>query len=247
MSVPRVHVPAIDAGARVVALPPDEAHHLTRVLRLAPGSDVRVFDGRGREWRAVLSAARRGAATVELVEAVTPQREPVVAVTLAIGVLKGDQMDAVVRDATSLGVASIVPMASAHVTVPPRAWRSGAARERWTRVAIAAARQCGRAVVPEVAAVVTFEECLATLAAGSIVMAVEPARAVAGVAGAARDRPATAAVFVGPEGGWAPEEVERARGRGARLRQFGPRTIRAELMPAVVLSALWTEWGWESA
>jgi 16S rRNA (uracil1498-N3)-methyltransferase len=246
MSVPRVHVPAIDAGARVVALPPDEAHHVTRVLRLAPGSDLRVFDGRGREWRATLATAGRATA-IELIEAVTPLAEPAVAVTLAIGVLKGDQMDGVVRDATSLGVVSIVPMASAHVTVPPRAWRSGAARERWTRVAIAAAKQCGRAVVPDVAAVVTFEECLATFAAGSIVMAVEPARAVAGVAGATGDRPATAAVFVGPEGGWAPEEVARARGRGARLRQFGPRTIRAELMPAVVLSALWTEWGWESA
>ena len=67
-------------------------------------------------------------------------------------------MDAVVRDATALGVVAIVPMETAHVTVPPRAWQSGAAVERWQRVAVAAAKQCGRAVVPAVGPVSTLDE-----------------------------------------------------------------------------------------
>jgi 16S rRNA (uracil1498-N3)-methyltransferase len=77
-------------------------------------------------------------------------------------------------------------------------------------------------------------------------MCVEPKLAVDGLdqAGAARIRPLDAIVFVGPEGGWAPKEVEQARQAGVSLIHLGPRTLRAETVPTVVLTALWTAWGW---
>jgi 16S rRNA (uracil1498-N3)-methyltransferase len=57
-------------------------------------------------------------------------------------------------------------------------------------------------------------------------------------------RPTSALLLIGPEGGWTPDEIARARERGAQLISLGPRTLRAETAPTVALAALWTVWGW---
>ena len=245
MAVPRLYVPSMSAGIGRVPLPEDEAHHVTRVLRLATGAAVRIFDGLGREWSGRLeTGAKRGEFSVLVEGEATPVPEPDVQVTLAVGVLKGDQMDAVVRDATALGVAAIVPMATAHVAVPPRAWQSGAAVERWQRVAVAAAKQCGRAVVPAVRPVSTLEDVLSAGAgADAMWLCAEPIVAEGQTTNADR-RGASALVLVGPEGGWSEQEVQLALRAGAGLFNLGPRTLRAELAPIVALSSLWTKWGW---
>ena len=247
MTLPRFFAPDARDGVAPIALPDDESHHLRQVLRLRPGAAVRVFDGAGAEWEAVVASTSAQAAQVSLERRVTPVREPDVRVTLGIGVLKGDQMDAVVRDATALGVAAIAPLATAHVTVPPRAWQRGAAVARWQRVAVASAKQCGRAVVPSVNAVARLEDAIASAGAELIVLAVEPARAQARGADAPLPRPASALLLVGPEGGWGAEEIALAVARGARMMHLGPRTIRAEIAPTVLLSSLWTQWGWGGA
>jgi len=243
MSVPRFYLPDARKGPGSIALPADEAHHLTHVLRLKPGAQVVVFDGAGGEWRGSVASAGRGGAAIDVGEAIVPIAEPPVRVTLAMAVLKGDQMDAVVRDATALGVVAIVPVVSAHVAVPARAWRSGAARERWRRVAVAAAKQSKRAVLPDIAAVTPFEEVAARPDKSATIICVEPARGRSGRA-ASGSRPDAAWLLVGPEGGWAEHEVALALSNGAGALVLGPRTIRAELAPVVALSALWTAWGW---
>ena len=229
-----------------MTLPPDEAHHLRHVLRLGAGAEIAVFNGHGREWAGcVVLAKKRGEVTVELTGELTPAAEPQVRVILGVGVLKGDQMDAVIRDATMLGVAEIAPFASEHVTVPARAWRSTAATERWRRVAVASAKQCGRAVVPVVAPVARFEALLDAASVAVRLMCVEPAAAGSSVVGlSAIARPTTALALIGPEGGWAPGDIDIARRHGAMFVHLGPRTLRAETAPTVLLSALWTLWGW---
>lgn len=245
MSAPRLFVPEPVIADDCVSLPASEAHHATRVLRLRDGDDVRVFDGRGREWSGRLRISPSPAAVdVRTVPAVA---EPPVHVTLAIALLKGDQIDHAVRDATMLGVAAIQPIVSDHVTVPARAWESGAAVERWRRVAIASAKQCGRAVVPEIRPVSDLAGIFVDPAEKKVrLLFAEPATGAGtlSVSQSIGDRPAAATIFVGPEGGWSAEEVERAAAAGVRLIGLGPRTLRAESVPAVALAALWTVWGW---
>ena len=249
MSVPRFYVSNLDPASGVVALPADEARHATKVLRLRAGDEVVVFDGHGREWTARLGVPARGGVAVALVREVLPVPEPSVSITLAVALLKGDQMDAVVRDATMMGARSIVPMTTAHVTVAERMWQGGGSIARWQRVAVASAKQCRRAVVPVVGEVAPFERVVtAARSVGPddplIVMCVEPgiagAQSVREIAGV---RPRAVVVLIGPEGGWASDEVAHAVSAGARLVHLGPRTLRAESTPAVVLSALWTLWG----
>ena len=244
--MPRLFVPSPAISGDRVALPAGEAHHATRVLRLREGDEVRVFNGAGQEWAGAL-AMTPAPAVVGLRE-VAAIAEPSVRVTLALALLKGDQMDTAVRDATMLGVAAIQPMVTDHVTVPPRAWQSGAALERWRRVAIASAKQCGRAVVPEIAPVRAFADVISasTDTSGAAVMCVEPAAGapLLAIGPAAANRPAAAVVYVGPEGGWSAAEIARARAEGAALISLGLRTLRAEAVPAVALTAIWTTWGW---
>lgn len=243
VTLPRFYAPDLVAPARAAVLSGEEARHLARVLRLGIGARVSIFNGAGEEWLGRVAAIGRSSATIDLVDRVAPAPEPPVRVTLGIGLLKGDQMDHVVRDATMLGVHAIAPIASAHVAVPHRAWRSGAAVERWRKVAVASAKQCGRAVVPGIRPVASLDAVLAASSAELIVMTLEPsAPDLPDV-----DRvgpPHSALALVGPEGGWSADEVEQAAVRGARAIRLGPRVLRAEAAPAVLLSSLWTRWGW---
>ena len=214
---------------------------------------MRVFDGAGREWSGAVHEAGARQVTVTIGTEIAAVAEPPVAVRLAIGLLKGDQMDTVVREATMLGAAAILPLVSARVVAPARA-RVDAARERWRRVAVQAAKQCGRAVVPDIDAPLTFDALLLDDSFDARVMLAEPATgegapaaqsAIPTIAAMAHpDRAPRALVLIGPEGGWTSGEVLAALARGVHLLRLGPRTLKAETAPTVALTALWERWGW---
>ena len=243
VSVPRLYWPNTSPIDGRATLTGDDAHRLRQVLRLKPGDAIALFDGRGREWAGQIAGVTKAAVEVASLESIEPVAEARVPVTLAFGVLKGEQMDAVVRDATMLGVAALAPLRTAHVTVPPKAWQSGAARERWQRVAIASATQCRRAVVPGVEAVTDFEACLREPAPLRLIC-VEPALAKPASDWSSAPAPASVQLLVGPEGGWIGEEVTLAVKTGAVPISLGPRTLRAETAPLVALTLVSAAWGW---
>ncbi len=227
----------------IVFLGAHDAHHLRQVLRAAVGDSVGVFDGCGREWVGQVGAVTKQGVQLHKLVSATPVAESSISVTLAVGLLKGDQMDTVVRDATMLGVAAIAPMRTAHVTVPSRAWQSGAARERWQRVAVASAVQCRRAVVPDVRQVSDLATCLSE-PAGLRLLCVEPGLLDQRDDWQSIAPPDSVQVLIGPEGGWSVGEVDQALSAGARLMSLGPRTLRAETAPTVALTLLSSAWGW---
>lgn len=233
-------VPAALTSGSAVAVPSDEASHLTRVLRLDAGDAVRVFDGRGREWTATIERTHKRGIEVRLGDAVTPARESRIDLTLAMAVLKGDKMDEAVRDAVMLGVAAIQPLLTARTEVSAASLERGRRMARWQRIAVASAKQCGRAVVPEVRPPAALDAV--TSGAAPMVMLVEPGSAAGGglraLPGADR-----ATLIIGPEGGWTPDEVHQARARGALLLTLGSQTFRADAMPVVALTALRVHWG----
>ena len=244
--VPRLYVPSLDAGARTVELPEEEAAHLRRVLRVKAGAAVRLFDGRGREVAAQVTSVGRSAVVAEIGGPVAAAPEWRVHVTLAQAVLKGDKTDDVIRDAVMMGVAAVQPMLTARIDVPAAAFSRGRRLERWQRIAVSSAKQCGRAVVPPVLAPRALKECLDAQRADLTLILVEPAAAPpAAVAGAwpRAGAPASAVVLVGPEGGWADEEVALALSAGCLPVSLGPRTLRADAAAIVALSVLQYIWG----
>lgn len=238
MSAPRVLVPDVDPLE--VTLPAEEAHHVAHVLRLEAGDPLIVFDGAGHEWDARIVAVSKREVVVAIEQGRTPVMEPATRVTLAIGLLKGQAMDEVVRDATALGVASIVPMSTAHCAVPKRARGDDTPDkiERWQRIAVASAKQCGRAMLPTFSAVTPFMDVLRTPAELKLIC-LEPVFPGVGIETTPMAMPYSAVVLVGPEGGWSSGEVAAARLAGFRGLQLGALTLRAELAPTVALSQLW--------
>jgi 16S rRNA (uracil1498-N3)-methyltransferase len=239
----RFYAPGAATGQRM-ALPEDEAQHLARVLRIGAGDTIRVFDGRGREFEArVESAARNDVLIAVGVQRVAPAREARVFITLAQAVLKGDKMDHAVRDAVMMGAAAIQPIVTTRSEVTLAVLQHRRAQERWQRIAIASAKQCGRAVVPPVLEPFEFDDIVDADSIGSAFMLVEPhsAEKVIPLALLPDDIPTEASIFTGPEGGWTPEEIERG-GAVAHLVTMGSRTFRADAMPVVALSAFFTLW-----
>lgn len=243
----RFHAPDADRAGDIVALPPEEAQHLIRVLRLKACAVVRVFNGRGGEFDAVVDAVTDVSARVRVGVAREAVLEVRVAATLAPAVLKGEKMDDVVRDAVMMGVVAIQPLVTTRSEVTLASLRRSHRRERWQRIAVASAKQCGRAVVPAILEPRAFEAVAASLAdmtlPGPGFMFVEPhASADAVSLGDVEAAPSReTSVLIGPEGGWTPEEIDRGSNT-CRLVTLGCRTLRADAMPIVALTALFTLW-----
>ena len=241
----RFFAPSLDPGDPTVVLPKDEAEHLTRVLRIGTGETIAVFDGRGCEFLARVGAIRRREVTVHLLSHIDRRAESPVAITLVQGVLKGDKMDEVVRDAVMLGVVAIQPLVTRRTEATVGALLRGARVDRWRRVALASTKQCGRAVLPEIHTPLTLEHYLDEPPPALRLILVEPsASADARPLAVLRDLPVPpdVALLIGPEGGWDPTECAAAVARGVRSVTLGPRILRADAVPLAALSILQFMW-----
>ena len=240
----RFYAPEAREVGSEIALPEDEAQHLSRVLRLGPGDPLAVFNGDGDEFGAVVAAISKARITVRLVSRATAQAELSIALTLAQAVLKGDKMDDVVRDAVMLGIATVQPLVTARSEVTLAALTRGARRERWHRIAVSSAKQCGRALVPAIAPPIMFDgpTSLAHLPAPLFIL-VEPGalERPGSVADVSDTAPAAATLVVGPEGGWEAAELARCASHVHPL-GLGALTLRADAAALVATAALLTRW-----
>ena len=243
----RFYVPEAQTPGDLVTLPGDEAEHLVRVLRLGTGDRIRVFNGRGLEFSSVVEQVGRSAVLVRLEAPSVPAAEPRIAITLVQAVLKGDKMDAVVRDAVMLGAAAVVPIVTTRTELSLAALARGRRVERWQRIAVSSAKQCGRAVVPVVREPCTFDTVPTAISdltlPGPALMLLEPGASTDTIALGDLDlaRPAEASLLVGPEGGWTAEEITAASAV-CRLISVGRRTLRADSMAVVGMTAAFTLW-----
>ena len=244
----RFYAPGAEKAGDCVILANGEAKHLTRVLRLKAGSAVRVFNGRGQEFDARVESISRCDVWVIVGFPCNPAaRESRVAVTLAQAVLKGDKMDDVVRDAVMMGISAFQPIVTARSEITLASLRRGKRLERWRRIAVSSAKQCGRATVPSIHEPRRFEALPGALAdmtlPGPGLMFVEPSAltdvlALSELAGAP---PRETTVIIGPEGGWSKNEIDRAFAV-CRFVTLGNRTLRADAMSLIALAAMFAIW-----
>jgi 16S rRNA (uracil1498-N3)-methyltransferase len=244
----RFYAPTAHSTGDVVTLPPDEAVHLTRVLRLARGDRVSVFNGRGQAFDAIVQSSGKGTVEVVVGAACDAAPEARVAVTLVQSILKGDKMDDVVRDAVMLGVAAIQPVVTSRSEVTQASLERSRRRERWERVAVSSAKQCGRAVVPVIlesqpfAAIASLIDERQLSSPAMMMVEPQPGEAVGSLGDLDGPPPREASLLIGPEGGWTPEEIALASDR-CRLVTLGGRTIRSDAMALVAMAALYARWG----
>lgn len=205
-----------------MALPDNEAHHVFKVLRARAGDLVEVVAAGGRLLLAEVGDGRE----VSVVEEIEAGFEEV-AVTLYQAVPKGGRMDLLVEKATEAGATRIVPLITEHGEVNPREGK----RDRWRRVAEAAARQSLRLRVPEVPDPVPFREALREAGGTGVLLHNGPE------AGDLEEAVGEGvSLFVGPEGGWGDEELAEAREEGVPVAGLGPYRLRSETAGVVAVA-----------
>lgn len=218
----------IVAGSRV-PLAGDEFHHAARVARVRIGERIEVLDGRGSAAVATVVEASRDRVEVEIGSAI-PSREAPVGITLASALIAPDKYELVLQKGCELGVARFVPMLTERVET--RVERILGKIDRWERILLEAAKQCGRATVPRIDAPLEFDRVIAG-EKGLVVFDADespdswPSLPVARVT-----------LLIGPEGGLTPGELAAARQTGAAVCSLGPRRLRAETaaIAAVVMA-----------
>jgi 16S rRNA (uracil1498-N3)-methyltransferase len=235
MNVPRRFFvsPEALAGEREIELGGEELRHAARVLRVEPGEEVELLDGLGRVRRGTVGevATRR---IVVRPGPDAPSREPARSVALAAALLDSDAFDRIVRDATQLGVSTIVPLVTERVR--PGLVRGAAGRvDRWERIAREAVKQCGRARVPVVTTPAPLEELLSGRgeAVGRRGRWLD---AEGEPFGAGDDGSEPLLLFTGPEGGWTPRERERLSLFAGAAWSLGSRALRAETAALAALA-----------
>jgi 16S rRNA (uracil1498-N3)-methyltransferase len=225
-----VEPPAL-AGDRI-DLPSALAHRLSRVLRLHPGDEVALFDGTGDEARVRLEEVtdRRVVALIE--ERYDAPREPNTRVRLYQSITKGERFEWLLEKGTEIGVSSFVPLVAARAVVKTAG--EGNRMDRWRRIVVEAAEQCGRGAVPAVDVPQPFAQALAS-AAGLLIVPYESAGNTAPNIRAAIDADVDAlfalgevSLFIGPEGGYEDTEIEQATAAGAKIVSLGDRVLRSE-------------------
>ena len=246
-NVPRIHVAAELIVGGDVVLPEAAARHVALVLRLKEGAQLILFDGLGREARARLVETARKRVTARIEEAFPEGVESPLAVHLGQAISKGDRMDYAIQKAVELGVTVVTPLYTEHGDVRLKGEREARKLAHWQAVAISACEQCGRATVPAIAAPRRLDAWLAERD--------EPLRLVlhpapqGSLQPTLQDRldtfeaPASAALLIGPEGGFGETEVEAALASGFTTLSLGPRILRTETAPVVALTLLQHHFG----
>lgn len=234
----------VDAKTAKAVIRGDEAHHLLAVLRVRRGDPVLLFDGTGHRWSARVEELRPGLPEVRLADLkALPSNEPSLRLSLIQAMPKGDRWEWLLEKGTELGVNRFVPVHSTHGVVHIAERRGTHKKNRWNSIVTAAAKQCERGRIPDVALPKELPSVLSSLpkiCTGEERLVSVPRMSEPHIPSVGPIRRVLLAV--GPEGGWTVEELEAFEKAGFRPLGLGPRILRSEtaaICAIVVSQSLW--------
>ena len=214
-----------------------DAEHV-RVLRLRPGEDMIICDGKGTDYKCRLVKADREQVEAEVIEVVPCPAEPTIQVTVLCGLPKGDRTDYIIQKCVEAGASEIMFFQSDRCVAKPD--KPEKKLERWQRIAEEAAKQSGRGIIPQVSWAGEYADALnvANQKELGLFMYETGEREALNTVLEANSDVKTAAIVTGPEGGFAPFEADLARIVGLHICSMGERILRCETAPVVAVSAL---------
>ena len=235
--MPRFFTDALrfDDDIKQAVIDGEDGRHISRSLRMRIGEALTVSDGSGYDYDGEIEEISGDVVTVRLLTQYKNKSEPTLRVTLYPGMPKGDKLELVVQKATEMGASEITPMLTDRSVSRPDAKSAAKKQDRLQRIALEAAKQSGRGAVPQVGTMTSFKEAVRN-AKGTKILFYE-----GGGLPLSKCLPADetgASIFIGPEGGFAPEEVEFAKENGVITATLGPRILRTETAPLAALSIL---------
>lgn len=244
----RFYVPAEALREQIVVIMGEEFKHLSNVLRLKAGDTVWLFDGVGHEFAGTIQYIEKEQAGIALGEPLSFSRESPLELYLVQGIPKGDKMELIIQKATELGVRGVIPLEAERSVVRLEGKKKEERRERWQKVAVEAAKQCRRALIPIVAIPLKLSELLRVLPSEKLLLIPweeggQPLKAVLTDPALIDFKSKAIYILIGPEGGWESREVAQAIECGAIPVTLGPRILRTETAGFAAVSAVMYQWG----
>ena len=228
----------LNLGASI-ELEPRPAKHAAQVLRLGAGESLTLFNGDGRDVRAEIETSTRNQVVARILSVGEPEPAPALAITLALGISRGERMDLAIQKAVELGVSRIQPLFSTRTLVRLNGERLTKRTQHWQGVVIAACEQSGRRRLPSIATAATLEDWLGQKPTGGLLLH----HAADNTLTELPPPQQPVSLLIGPEGGLTPEEREQAQAHGFTPVRLGPRVLRTETAPLAAIAAIQTLWG----
>lgn len=234
--MPRFFVESVNGDKVIIS--GNDGNHISRSLRMHPGDSLTLCDGAGYDYTCVIERITDDLVELNVTEKSRTLSEPDVFLTLYQGLPKSDKMDMIVQKAVELGASAIVPTMTARCVSRPDEKSAKKKRERWEKIAQEAAKQCGRGILPSVLPLKSFSEALREACAkGPVLFFYEGGGA--SLSAVLKEHPGKyLSVFIGPEGGFALEEVEMAQKANVSFSTLGPRILRTETAPLAAITAV---------
>jgi 16S rRNA (uracil1498-N3)-methyltransferase len=241
--MPRFYVQPHAWNPDKLALDAGETHHALDVLRMKAGDRATLFNGQGAEATVEFASVDKGKIALKKISAA--KNDPLACqIVLGQAIPKGKNMDLIVEKATELGAAGIVPLLSERTVVRCDEGEALAKRDKWQRVAIEAAKQCGQNWLPSVTKPQSPKDFFNSgekfdlMLIASLQHDSRHLKQVLAEAGANGAKPSRVLVLIGPEGDFTPAEVNLAKNAGCRPITLGPIILRSETAAIYCLSVL---------
>ncbi|MBQ3573969.1 MAG: 16S rRNA (uracil(1498)-N(3))-methyltransferase [Clostridia bacterium] len=220
----------------------EDATHITKVLRMKSGDKILIFDGTGYEYTCELLSVTKDRCEAKILSSKFSEQEPETRVTIYQGIPKSGKMEGIIQKSVELGVHSIVPVAMDRCVSKLEAGKKQDDKiSRWNKVAVEAAKQCGRGIIPKVEAPMNFADAIDRMSKTQL--AIMPYEMLAGSTSnlkeALSESSATEiSVIIGPEGGFSESEAALAEKSGIKLVGLGPRILRTETVSSAILAII---------
>ncbi len=242
----RYFIPPDDMLENKAVVSGDDAHHLIRVMRAAPGDQVILSDGAGRECLAEVVELNKDSALLRIVEERASESEPRASVWIAQSLPKGDKLETVIQKGTEIGAIRFVPFVSARTVVQYDARKEAKRLERWRKIAKEAAEQAHRGRVPEVNEPLSWRGLLALAKEADTALLCyekEGGRQLRDELSGRDFTRGPVLVVIGPEGGFTDAEAAEAEAAGIVPVGLGRRILRTETAGLTALSCIMYETG----
>jgi 16S rRNA (uracil1498-N3)-methyltransferase len=220
-------------------------HQIRDVLRMRPGDEIVLLDNSGWAHRTELVTLDRDTVRGRVVEKWKLETEPAARITLYQGLLKGQKFEWVLQKGTEIGIAAFVPVLAARCVIGSLDDVSDTRIERWEKIIVEAAEQAGRASLPHLSAAILFSHACENAVRGGLSLIPWEGEHSRGLREALQQVPKSKEInlLIGPEGGFAEEEIATAQGYGILPVSLGSRILRAETAGLVATAAILYELG----
>lgn len=239
MRIPRIFTPQALTLNTTLALEEQASSHLIRVLRLSEGDTLELFNNTDSSYLASIQSATKKSVNVLIEQQLPGDKQSPIATHLGLAMSKGDRMDYAIQKATELGVHAITPLNSERCELRLKGERAEKKVRQWQQIAISSCEQCQRNRVPEINPIENLESWVNNRPEEmKLVLHHRAEQRIQDL-----QKPASVAFLIGPEGGLSESEIDQAEQQGFTPLLMGPRVLRTETAPVVLLSLTQLLWG----